>query len=116
MTNMAHHMESVPHAIASLQRTTLKIISESCSHDRVLDHGRAAPGLKPGPLAPEARFIPVDQAAGRRGYGLLKQLGHKVYGIIKVGIKHRAEPKSNACLYKLAIKHVRRYRPRLRPR
>ena len=36
------------HDISGLQRANPKIISESCSHDRVLDHGRAAPGIEPG--------------------------------------------------------------------
>ena len=49
MANVAHHTESVLHAIASLQRSTPKImISESYSHDRVLDHGGAAPGIDAG--------------------------------------------------------------------
>ena len=48
MANVAHHTESVLHVIASLQRPTPNIFSESCSHDRVLDHGGAAPGIEPG--------------------------------------------------------------------
>ena len=48
MANVAHHTESVLHAIAGLQRAAPKIISESCSHDRALDHGGAAPGIEPG--------------------------------------------------------------------
>ena len=49
MASVAHHTESVLHAIASLQRSTPKImISESYSHDRVLDHGGAAPRIEPG--------------------------------------------------------------------
>ena len=45
---LAIYSERVLHAIAGLQRATRKVISESCNHDRVLDHGRAAPGIEPG--------------------------------------------------------------------
>ena len=67
MANVAHHTESMPHAIADLERATPK------------QNPRAAPmimgsimegllqELNPGPLAP--RIIPQDQAAGWTGYG-----------------------------------------------
>ena len=44
---LAHHTERVLHAIVGLQRATRKTISESCKHDRALDHGRAVPGIEP---------------------------------------------------------------------
>ena len=48
MASVADDTESALHAISGLQRANSKIISESCSHDRVLDHGRAAPGIETG--------------------------------------------------------------------
>ena len=38
VTTVAHHTQSVPHAIATSERAAPEIIFGSCSHDRGLDH------------------------------------------------------------------------------
>ena len=78
---MAHHMESVPHAIASLQRATLNMISESCSHDRVLDHGRAAPGIEAGTFRTRSENHTTRPSSRLDRVRPMKLLRINVYGI-----------------------------------
>ena len=83
MASVADDTESALHAISGLQRANSKIISESCSHDRVLDHGRAAPGIETGTSRTRLENHTTRPSSRLERVWPMKHLRIKVYRITR---------------------------------